>query len=78
MRLLGYPRDFELEGRPRELAEWARAWYAENARPWIYAAQTAAIAGSLNQAASRIEGAPLHIARLSRAHVRSRPKRALQ
>ncbi len=36
-RLLGYPFDFVLEGRARELADWARAWYAEYGRPWIYA-----------------------------------------
>jgi hypothetical protein len=36
-RLLGYPRGHELEGRPRELADWARAWYAAHGRPWLYA-----------------------------------------
>jgi hypothetical protein len=36
-RLLGFPADYTLEGRARELAEWARLWYAENGRPWIYA-----------------------------------------
>ena len=40
-RLLGYPRDYEWEGRSRELAEWAQAWYAENGHPWIYARQAA-------------------------------------
>jgi hypothetical protein len=39
VRLLGYPRGWVLEGRARELADWARAWYAENGRPWIYARQ---------------------------------------
>jgi len=38
-RLLGFPRDWVLEGRALELAEWARAWYAENGRPWVYARQ---------------------------------------
>ncbi len=38
-RLLGYPRGHVLEGRARELAEWARAWYAEHGRPWLYARQ---------------------------------------
>ncbi|HTW78864.1 MAG TPA: hypothetical protein VME23_04875 [Terracidiphilus sp.] len=38
-RLLGYPRGVTLEGRARELADWARAWYAEHGRPWIYARQ---------------------------------------
>lgn len=36
-RLLGYPRDRVLDGRGRELAEWARDWYARNGRPWVYA-----------------------------------------
>jgi hypothetical protein len=36
-RLLGFPADYTLEGRARELAVWARQWYAENGRPWIYA-----------------------------------------
>ena len=39
VRLLGYPRGWELEGRAMELANWARAWYAENGRPWFYARQ---------------------------------------
>jgi hypothetical protein len=32
-RLLGYPRGRVLDGRARELSEWAREWYAENGRP---------------------------------------------
>ncbi|HTL29652.1 MAG TPA: hypothetical protein VL282_10535 [Tepidisphaeraceae bacterium] len=36
-RLLGYPRDRVLDGRARELTEWARSWYANNGRPWVYA-----------------------------------------
>jgi hypothetical protein len=39
-RLLGYPRDIELEERALELSNEARAWYAENGRPWIYARQS--------------------------------------
>jgi hypothetical protein len=38
-RLLGYPRGWVLEGRARELADWAREWYAANGRPWFYARQ---------------------------------------
>ena len=38
-RLLGYPNSHALDGRPRELASWARQWYAENGRPWFYARQ---------------------------------------
>jgi hypothetical protein len=36
-RLLGYPYNYEIEGRARELADWARQWYIENGNPWIYA-----------------------------------------
>lgn len=39
VRLLGYPRGWRLEGRARELADWARNWYARHGRPWIYARQ---------------------------------------
>lgn len=39
VRLLGYPRGWQLEGRARELADWARDWYAQNGRPWFYARQ---------------------------------------
>ena len=37
IRLLGYPLQFELADRARELADWARGWYRQNGRPWIYA-----------------------------------------
>jgi hypothetical protein len=39
VRLLGYPRGWVMEGRALELANWARAWYAENGQPWFYARQ---------------------------------------
>jgi len=35
-RLLGYPVGHELEGRSRELADFARDWYTKNGRPWLY------------------------------------------
>jgi hypothetical protein len=28
-----------MEGRAKELADWARDWYAKNGRPWVYARQ---------------------------------------
>ena len=43
-RLLGYPRDRMLEGRSRELGEWARAWYARHGRPWVYAREVESLA----------------------------------
>ncbi|HUV71033.1 MAG TPA: hypothetical protein VMW15_15345 [Terracidiphilus sp.] len=39
VRLLGYPRGWQLEGRSLELADWAQEWYAKNGRPWFYARQ---------------------------------------
>lgn len=38
-RLLGYPNQYEFAERSRELAAWARSWYTENGKPWIYARQ---------------------------------------
>lgn len=43
IRLLGYPRGFELEGRALELAESARDWFARHAHPWVYARQIDAL-----------------------------------
>jgi hypothetical protein len=37
VRLLGYPRGWTLEGRALELAEGARAWFAEFGRAWVVA-----------------------------------------
>jgi hypothetical protein len=54
-RLLGYPRDYEWDGRSRDLAEGAQAWYAGNGRPWIYARQAENL--DLDGDAIRIEGA---------------------
>jgi len=61
-RLLGYPPDRELTDRARELADWARGWYARNGRPWVYAREAGdlAIAGD----SIRIEGVPFHSRRL--------------
>ena len=38
-RLLGFPGDYVLEGRSRELADKTRQWYAQHGKPWIYARQ---------------------------------------
>ncbi len=35
-RLLGFPADHPIEGRSRELADWARTWYAEHGQPWVF------------------------------------------
>lgn len=38
-RLLGYPARHVLAGRALDLAEWAREWYSQHGRPWIFARQ---------------------------------------
>lgn len=43
-RLLGHPSGYPLEGRSMELADWARAWYAEHGRPWVYAREVGSAA----------------------------------
>jgi hypothetical protein len=42
-RLLGYPKNHSLEGRARELADQAQAWYAKNGRPWICAREISSL-----------------------------------
>jgi len=64
MRLLGYPRGRELDGRAAELAAWARAWYAENARPWVYAREADSFA--VDGVSMVIESAPFAGNRLQR------------
>ncbi len=54
VRLLGYPHLYELDGRSKELAEWAREWYREHGRPWIYARQVENV--SVNADTIHIEG----------------------
>jgi hypothetical protein len=39
-RLLGYPGNHAPTERALELATWARHWYAENGRPWVYLRET--------------------------------------
>jgi len=54
-RLLGYPRDRAPEGRAAELAAWARAWYAQHGRPWIYAREARSL--EIADASLRVEAA---------------------
>lgn len=65
LRLLGYPRGHVLEGRAAELAAWAREWYTEYGRPWVYARDTGAL--ELAGSAVRIAGAVFHCDRLRRS-----------
>ncbi len=40
-RLLGYPRGGVPSERAIELAAWARDWYGQHGRPWVYAREAA-------------------------------------
>jgi hypothetical protein len=57
-RLLGYPRGHVLDGRARELAGWARQWYAEHGRPWVYARQAESV--SAGDASVILDGQRFH------------------
>ncbi len=51
-RLLGYPKNHEMDGRARELADEARTWFSTNGRPWIYAQEIGAL---------ELKGGKLHV-----------------
>jgi hypothetical protein len=53
-RLLGYPKKHSLEGRARELADDAAAWFSKNGRPWICAREVASV--ELQNGRARIGG----------------------
>ena len=57
-RLLGFPRERVLDGRARELAEWARGWYAEHGCEAFYSNlwHDAAVVGEL-ETRLRLSGA---------------------
>jgi hypothetical protein len=62
-RLLGFPRGHELEGRSRELADWARDWFGKHGKPWIYARESDALqltAGRLNLGGTEFSSQQLH------------------
>ena len=43
-RLLGYPPEHVMDARSADLAGWAREWYAEHGRPWVYAREAGSVA----------------------------------
>ncbi|HEX8522525.1 MAG TPA: hypothetical protein VF669_09740 [Tepidisphaeraceae bacterium] len=55
-RLLGFPREYVVAGHVRELSEWARTWYAQNARPWIYAREAQSL--KVTESEIIIDGVP--------------------
>ena len=68
-RLLGYPSGHVLEGRARELADWAREWYAVHGRPWIYAREAGSVA--TEGASVKIDGVRFHSGVLRRRFERA-------
>lgn len=64
VRLLGFPQGHVLDGRARELAEWARGWYSDNGRPWVYARATEQLLVSPGRV--EIDGQVFRSARLER------------
>ena len=61
-RLLGFPRNWVLSGRSHELAGGARAWFARNGRPWVYARQAESL--EIASHSIRIDGIPFTSERL--------------
>ena len=62
-RLLGYPPGYVLDGRSRELADWAREWYAGHGCPWVYAREAGSVGTdsvSVSGASVNIEGVRFH------------------
>lgn len=43
-RLLGLPAGYEWNERTRELARWAREWFAAHGRPWVFTRRAATLA----------------------------------
>jgi hypothetical protein len=64
VRLLGFPRGHVLSGRALELAQDARAWYAEHGRPWAYAREAEAV--RVEPGVVKVEGIAFHSPRLER------------
>jgi hypothetical protein len=61
-RLLGYPADHMLDGRARELIDWARSWYIRHGRPWVYARHAENLA--IENGSIEIDGASFISSRL--------------
>ena len=64
LRLLGYPRDWVVVDRARELVDWARTWYRARGAPWVYAREVDAL--EVTGAGVRLNGSPFTSPRLAR------------
>jgi hypothetical protein len=67
VRLLGYPRGWQLEERAEELVAEAVAWYASHGRPWIYGRLACQIPQASHEDAILLDGAAYVSSRLRRA-----------
>lgn len=74
-RLLGFPRDRVLEDRSRELAEWARDWYANHGKPWVYARQISSL--DITNGSIHIDGATFTSKRLQNTLVQAQADSAI-
>jgi len=63
-RLLGYPRDWVVRDRARELVDWARDWYARHGQPWVYAREADAM--ETTDGGVTLNGVPFESPRLSK------------
>jgi hypothetical protein len=61
-RLLGYPKHHTPGERADELAAWARQWYAEQGRPWVYLREVDLqfVGGKLRIDSTEFESPQLH------------------
>jgi hypothetical protein len=57
-RLLGYPADYEFDGRSQELIDWAANWYRQHGRPWVYARQVKGF--SFDESGLKLEAQSFH------------------
>ena len=62
-RLLGYPRDWVVRDRARELVDWARRWYSQFGQPWVYAREADSL--EILKDAIRLNGSAFVSSRLS-------------
>lgn len=63
-RLLGYPRDWVVRDRARELVDWARDWYARQGQPWVYAREAEAM--ETTDGGVTLNGVPFESPRLAK------------
>jgi hypothetical protein len=73
-RLLGYPQHHVPGERADELAEWARRWYGEHGRPWIYLREVELQVGDDTL---RIDGMPFDSKQLQRHLLQAGAGRAM-